>query len=78
MVVTKGRAAEIWIAQKKWDFILAAGDDYTDEEMFCALPEDAYSIKIGLAASKARFNIDSVKDIRFLLKKLTGDSNDTS
>ncbi len=78
MVVTKGRAAETWIAQKKWDFILAAGDDYTDEEMFGSLPEDAYSIKVGFAASKARFNIDSVKEIRSLLKKLTGDSDDTS
>ncbi|MHC4692280.1 MAG: bifunctional alpha,alpha-trehalose-phosphate synthase (UDP-forming)/trehalose-phosphatase [Planctomycetota bacterium] len=78
MVVTKGRAAEIWISEKKWDFILAAGDDYTDEEMFVSLPEHAYSIKVGLAASKARFNVDSVKEIRMLLKNLTGDSNDTS
>ncbi len=77
-VVTKGRAAEIWIAQKKWDFILAAGDDYTDEEMFSALPEHAYSIKVGLGASKAKFNVDSVKEIRLLLKKLSGDSNDKS
>ncbi len=78
MVVTKGKAAETWIGRKKWDFILAAGDDYTDEEMFGSLPEHAYSIKVGLAASKARFNVDSVKEIRFLLKKLSGDSNDTS
>lgn len=78
MVVTKGRAADTWIAQKKWGFILAAGDDYTDEEMFTALPEHAYSIKVGFAASKARFNIDSVKEIRLLLKKLTGDLDDTS
>jgi trehalose 6-phosphate synthase/phosphatase len=78
MVVTKGRAAETWIARKKWDFILAAGDDYTDEEMFGSLPEHAYSIKVGFAASKARFNIDSVKEIRLLLKRLTGDSDDTS
>jgi trehalose 6-phosphate synthase/phosphatase len=78
MVVTKGRAAEVWITQKKWDFILAAGDDYTDEEMFSALPEYAYSIRVGLVASKARFNVDNVKEIRLLLKKLSGDSNDTS
>lgn len=78
MVVTKGRAAETWIAQKKWDFIMAAGDDYTDEELFGALPQHAYSIKVGLAASKARFSVDSVKEIRLLLKKLSGDLNDTS
>jgi trehalose 6-phosphate synthase/phosphatase len=78
MVVTKGRAAETWIARKKWDFIMAAGDDYTDEEMFGSLPQHAYSIKVGFAASKARFSIDSVKEIRLLLKNLSGDSNDTS
>lgn len=78
MVVTKGRAAESWIAHRKWDFIMAAGDDYTDEEMFGSLPEHAYSIKVGLTASKARFSVDSVKEIRLLLKKLSGDSNDTA
>ncbi|MFC1794506.1 trehalose-phosphatase [Planctomycetota bacterium] len=76
-VVNKGRAAEHWVTKQDWDFILAAGDDYTDEEMFSILPEEAYSIKVGFAASKARFNVDSVKDIRMLLKRLSGDLNDT-
>ena len=76
-VVNKGRAAEHWVTGRDWDFILAAGDDYTDEEMFSILPEEAYSIKVGFAASKARFNVDSVKDIRMLLKRLSGDLNDT-
>jgi trehalose 6-phosphate synthase/phosphatase len=76
-VVNKGRAVEHWVTGRDWDFILAAGDDYTDEEMFSILPEEAYSIKVGFAASKARFNVDSVKDIRMLLKRLSGDLNDT-
>ncbi|MGD8501104.1 MAG: bifunctional alpha,alpha-trehalose-phosphate synthase (UDP-forming)/trehalose-phosphatase [Phycisphaerales bacterium] len=75
--VNKGRAAEHWMAERDWDFILAAGDDYTDEEMFSALPNGAYSIKVGFTASNARFNVDSVKEIRLLLKRLLGDSNDT-
>jgi trehalose 6-phosphate synthase/phosphatase len=70
--VNKGRAAEFWIAKQNWDFLLAAGDDYTDEEMFEALPEGAYSIKVGLSMSKARFNVDNPKDIRSLLKELAG------
>ena len=91
-VVNKGRAAEHWLAKrdsilqkdskigtrKDWDFILAAGDDYTDEEMFNVLPERAYSIKVGFAASKAKFNVDNVEDIRMLLKRLTGDLDDTT
>lgn len=75
-VVNKGWATEHWLAERNWDFILAAGDDYTDEEMFSVLPERAYSIKVGFAASKARFNVDSVEEIRTLLKRLTGDLND--
>ena len=76
--INKGRAAEQWIKEQNWDFILAAGDDNTDEEMFSVLPDKAYSIKVGFTASKARYNVDSVKEIRLLLKKLTGDSDDTS
>jgi trehalose 6-phosphate synthase/phosphatase len=75
--VNKGRATEHWVAERDCDFVLAAGDDYTDEEMFSVLPEQAYSIKVGFTASKARFNVDSVKDIRMLLKRLSGDLNDT-
>ncbi len=70
--VNKGRAAEFWLEKQKWDFLLAAGDDYTDEEMFGALPEGAYSIKVGLNISKARFNVENVNEIRSLLKELAG------
>ena len=39
--ISKGHAAESLMAGRQWDFLLAMGDDYTDEEMFAALPEDA-------------------------------------
>jgi trehalose 6-phosphate synthase/phosphatase len=68
--VNKGRATEFWIAQQNWEFLLAAGDDYTDEEMFSVLPDGAYSIKVGVSISKARFNVDTVDEIRSLLKEL--------
>jgi len=71
--VNKGRAAELWMAEQKWDLVLAAGDDYTDEEMFSVLPDNAYSIKVGFGASRARFSVDSAKEIRLLLRELTGD-----
>ncbi|NIO19762.1 MAG: bifunctional alpha,alpha-trehalose-phosphate synthase (UDP-forming)/trehalose-phosphatase, partial [Candidatus Aenigmarchaeota archaeon] len=45
--INKGRAALRWISKKKWDFILAIGDDWTDEDTFAVLPESAYSIKVG-------------------------------
>jgi trehalose 6-phosphate synthase/phosphatase len=68
--VNKGRAAEFWIAKQNWEFLLAAGDDYTDEEMFSVLPDGAYSIKVGISISKASFNVDTVNEIRSLLKEL--------
>ncbi|MGB2809757.1 MAG: bifunctional alpha,alpha-trehalose-phosphate synthase (UDP-forming)/trehalose-phosphatase [Sedimentisphaerales bacterium] len=69
--ISKGHATERWLAKDKWDFILAAGDDYTDEDMFSILPENAYSIKVGYGISKARFNLDSVNELRGLLEELT-------
>ncbi len=71
--VSKARAVKIWLEKQQWDFILTAGDDYTDEEMFEVMPEGAHSIKIGLEISKARFNLDSNKAIRQLLKELAGE-----
>jgi len=68
--INKGRAAEFWLANYDWDFIIAAGDDYTDEEMFTVLPETAYSIKVGVSISKARFNVDTIYEIRLLLEKM--------
>ena len=70
--INKGRAAEYLMGLHDHDFLLAAGDDYTDEEMFAVMPETAYSLKIGSSISKARFNVDTVQDIRSLLKTLTG------
>ncbi len=68
--VNKGRAVMKWILQDDWDFILAVGDDWTDEDMFSVLPREAYSIKVGLIPTKARFNVRSYRDVRKLLKRL--------
>ncbi len=70
--INKGRAASLWIEKESRDFILAAGDDYTDEEMFAVLPDKAYSIKAGSDISKARFNVDTVAEVRALLRQLSG------
>jgi trehalose 6-phosphate synthase/phosphatase len=52
------------------DFILCAGDDYTDEDMFEVLPETAYTIKVGLRDTRARFQVPSVEKLRDILKSL--------
>ncbi len=70
--INKGRAALHWLSKEAWDFILAIGDDWTDEDLFAVLPESAYSIKVGLTPSKASFNLDSVKEVRSLIQGLVG------
>ncbi|MHA1238755.1 MAG: bifunctional alpha,alpha-trehalose-phosphate synthase (UDP-forming)/trehalose-phosphatase [Candidatus Odinarchaeia archaeon] len=68
--VDKGWAALKWLSDRKWEFILAAGDDYTDEDIFRVLPENAYSIKVGLSPTKAKYNLVSYKEVVSLLKEL--------
>ena len=55
--ISKGDAIQSFLGKEKYDFILALGDDLTDEDMFRSLPKSAYSIKVGLNQSLARFNI---------------------
>ena len=68
--INKGRAAQRWLAKGRWDFILAIGDDVTDEDIFAVLPESAYSIKVGQGLSKAKFNIASPYEVRELLQEM--------
>ncbi len=68
--INKGRVAEKWLTKDKWDFILAVGNDYTDEDMFSVLPKKGYSIIVGTEISKARYNIESIKQVRALLNEM--------
>lgn len=68
--INKGRAALQFITRREHDFCLAIGDDATDEDIFAALPESAYSIKVGLSPSQAKFSLGSVADVRSLLIEL--------
>lgn len=66
--INKGRAATKKLGNTKYDFLLAIGDDWTDEYTFDAMPEDAYTIKVGTKTTKANFYIESVENVRILLK----------
>ncbi|MCK5774127.1 MAG: bifunctional alpha,alpha-trehalose-phosphate synthase (UDP-forming)/trehalose-phosphatase [Thermoplasmata archaeon] len=68
--VNKGRAVKKWTEGRDWDFILAVGDDWTDEDMFEVLPEKGYSIRVGYTDSKARFNLRNVDEVRDLIQKI--------
>ena len=66
----KGQAATALLLNESFDFILAAGDDKTDEFLFKVLPETAYTIRIGLSPSHAKFNVAEFSDFLELLKAL--------
>lgn len=68
--VNKGAAALQWAARKQYDLILAVGDDWTDEDMFKALPPSAYTFKVGLSASYARFNLTGSAEAVKLISEL--------
>lgn len=68
--VNKGVAA-LGLMQEAPDFILCIGDDYTDEDMFKALPTTSYTIKVGRGSTDARFRVHSVDEVVALLKQLT-------
>jgi trehalose 6-phosphate synthase/phosphatase len=68
--INKGRAALRWIAREQWGFLMAVGDDRTDEDMFEVIPGRGYSLKVGLSSSLARFNLKSHEDVLSLLGEL--------
>jgi trehalose 6-phosphate synthase/phosphatase len=70
--INKGKAVLRWLTRGRWDFILAVGDDRTDEDVFAVLPESAYSIKVRLTPSQAKYNVESPDDARSLLMELEG------
>jgi trehalose 6-phosphate synthase/phosphatase len=70
--IDKGSTAKIWLADKP-GFILAIGDDYTDEDTFKAVPASAYTIKVGRGRTSAHNRLGSVAAVRHLLEKLASD-----
>lgn len=70
--IHKGIAGQHWLAKGRYDFILAVGDDWTDEDLFAVLPDSAFTIRVGLVNSRARFNLNDTADVLALLESLAG------
>ncbi len=70
--INKGRAAAIKMGDTNYDFILALGDDWTDEYTFDALPEAAFTIKVGTKTTKAAYYVEGVAEVRKILRELAG------
>lgn len=68
--INKGTAALELLDKTHYDFVLAAGDDRTDEDTFNILPPEAFSIKVGAGESHARYFLSSHREVRSLLSRL--------
>lgn len=68
--INKGKAAKRWLDKEQYDFILAIGDDYTDEDTFKAMPENAVTIKVGSNISAAKYYLSSYKEVCSFLQDL--------
>ncbi len=66
--INKGRAALQKIGNTDYDFIFAVGDDWTDEYTFEAMPEKAYTVKVGAKTTTAKYYIEGVQEVRELLR----------
>ena len=69
--INKGKATQkLMEIYPEADFLLALGDDFTDEDTFKAMPEDSYTIKVGTSASEAKFSVNSYKEVRKLFNDI--------
>ncbi|MGC9150894.1 MAG: bifunctional alpha,alpha-trehalose-phosphate synthase (UDP-forming)/trehalose-phosphatase [Microbacter sp.] len=73
----KGEAVNRFLQQRHYDFLLAAGDDRTDETMFRMILDKAYTIRIGASPSLAKFHITHVAGMIRLLRKMALLSDET-
>jgi trehalose 6-phosphate synthase/phosphatase len=71
--VNKGTAVKKILAQQKPGFILAAGDDRTDEDMFRLLADmrNTFTIKVGPEASFAKYNLHTQGMVVSILEALS-------
>jgi trehalose 6-phosphate synthase/phosphatase len=68
--ISKGHEATRLMNKDKYDFIMAIGDDTTDEEMFLALPQEAITIKVGKNSKIAKYNIPTQPQTLIFLSNL--------
>jgi len=69
--VNKGKAVAAWVQDNQPEMMVAIGDDYTDEDIFKSLPDEAITIKVGSNISVAKYYLNSYRDVRRFLAMLS-------
>ncbi len=70
MGINKGTAAQRLMKHYKSQFVLAVGDDWTDEYMFRAIGHNGVTVKVGLEHSDADYYLDTSEKVPDFLKKI--------
>jgi trehalose 6-phosphate synthase/phosphatase len=73
--IDKGAAAKKLVESFPSEFILAVGDDKTDEDIFRAIGDRAFTIKVGAGHSQARYHVGNHEDVIQLLRALADSSH---
>ena len=68
--INKGIAASEFLFDHPASFVMAIGDDWTDEYLFKALPKTAQTVKVGTENSAAKYFLSNYQDVRTLLKDM--------
>lgn len=69
--IDKGSVARALLEKYPSDFVLCAGDDYTDEHMFQALPAHTHTVKVGAGNTHARWQTGRLERMLALIEKLS-------
>ena len=68
--IHKGTAGLHFVQKYPADFVMAIGDDWTDEDLFNALSKYPYTVRVGIAESAAHFNLNDHSEVLTLLGRL--------
>jgi len=66
--INKGTAANKLLTGMNADFIMAIGDDWTDEYLFRDLPEDSVTVKVGIKHTSAAYKLETTDSVRQFLR----------
>lgn len=66
----KGKEVLRLTCEDTYDFVMALGDDTTDEDMFAALPDSAFTIKVGKVSQVAGYNLPRQEQVLLFLNEL--------
>lgn len=75
---SKGSEALRLLHADNYDFVMAVGDDTTDEDMFRVLPPEALTIKVGQVSEMARYNLQRQEDVLPFLAAFAENGRDVS